>query len=521
MIQLRKDYLYSPIKKFIISDIVTFFPIYGKIKQQIYNYFSKEEQTMKKTLTKALIDYSQSDYYPFHMPGHKRSHTLPFPNALSVDITEIDGFDNLHHPKGLIKTGMETASRLYHADYSYFLVNGSTCGILSSISAVTHPNDTILIARNSHKSAYHAAYLNQLHLHYLYPESIPNCEISGGISPEKLKKQLTASPEIKAVFLTSPTYEGVVSDISAIAKIVHNFHIPLIVDEAHGAHFGFCDAFPQSAITQGADIVIQSLHKTLPALTQTALLHQNGSLVSKARLEKFLSIYQTSSPSYLLMASIDTCLSILDAKGTKIMQDYAEKLENIQKELSICSPISLKILPKKKEYAISDIDPSKLLLFDKNKSISGKTLYQKLLQSYHLQCEMYMGSYVLALTSCMDTSEGFLKLLSAVKEMNLKSTQTTISSANKIPPLPQLQQFKLKTILSIAESEHYPTRSIPLTDGQNKISADFIYLYPPGIPLVVPGECFSDKILEQILWYQNHGFEVLGVQNQKINIINL
>ena len=288
---------------------------------------------MNKTLIETLIQYNQSSYYPFHMPGHKRNSTLPFPDALSIDITEIDGFDNLHHPKGLLKTRMEYASKLYHADNSYFLINGSTCGILSAISAVTHTGDTILIARNSHKSVYHAAYLNQLHLIYLYPESISNCEINGGISPEKLKQQLLNSPEIKAVFLTSPTYEGIVSDITTIAEIVHMFHIPLIIDEAHGAHFGFCDAFPQSAITQGADLVIQSLHKTLPALTQTALLHQKGNFVCKTRLEKFLSIYQTSSPSYLLMASIDYCLTILE-NGEKLMQEYANRLTITRKKLS-------------------------------------------------------------------------------------------------------------------------------------------------------------------------------------------
>lgn len=475
---------------------------------------------MNQTLTEALIHHSQSDYYPFHMPGHKRNPIFSLPDTLSIDITEIDGFDNLHHPEGLIKSGMEQAAKLYHADASYFLVNGSTCGILSAISAVTHPGDTILIARNSHKSAYHAAYLNQLHLIYLYPESIPGCEINGGISPEKLKQQLIESPEIKAVFLTSPTYEGIVSDITSIAKIVHMFHIPLIVDEAHGAHFGFCNAFPQSAITQGADLVIQSLHKTLPALTQTALLHQKGSLISIKRLERFLSIYQTSSPSYLLMASIDRCLTILK-NGKELMQDYAKRLNYIREELSTYHPIFLEVINKNKENAVFDVDNSKLLLSCKEYFLSGKVLYQLLQNQYHLQCEMYMGSYVLAMTSCMDTNEGFFRLLSAIKELNQCSKQW-IPSTPFLPNIPpQLQQFQLKTILSIAESDQYSSIPIPLEEAQDKISANFIYLYPPGIPFVVPGECFSKKILQQIIWYQTHGFEVLGIENRKINIINL
>lgn len=474
---------------------------------------------MNKTLTEALTTYTQSDYYPFHMPGHKRNHTLASFDILSMDITEIDGFDNLHHAKGLIKAGMERAARLYHADASYFLVNGSTCGILSAISAVTYPGDTILMARNSHKSAYHAAYLNQLHINYIYPEPMPKCEINGGISPEKIKKQLTDFPEIKAVFLTSPTYEGIVSDIAAIAEIVHTFHIPLIVDEAHGAHFGFCDTFPQSAVTQGADLVIQSLHKTLPALTQTALLHQNGSLVSKSRLEKFLNIYQTSSPSYLLMASIDSCLTLLETKGRILMEDYSKKLQDFRKEISTCHFIFLEDIHKSKENEVFTVDNSKLLLSCRNQKMSGKTLYHELRKHYHLQCEMYMGSYVLAMTSCMDTAEGFSRLLTALKEIDKKLEAFTwqeIHTKYFLPP-----QFQLETVFSIAESETYPSIWVPLEKAKDRISADFIYLYPPGIPFTVPGERFSGEVLHQIVWYQKHGFDVIGTNQMQVCVLEL
>ena len=473
---------------------------------------------MNKTLTEALIAYTQSDYYPFHMPGHKRNHVFSF-DTFSMDITEIDGFDNLHHAEGFIKAGMEKAAKLYHADASYFLVNGSTCGILSAISAVIHPGDMILMARNSHKSAYHAAYLNQLHIHYIYPESIPNCEINGGISPEKIKKKLTDFPEIKAVFLTSPTYEGVVSDVAAIAEIVHSFHIPLIIDEAHGAHFGFCDTFPQSAVTQGADLVIQSLHKTLPSLTQTALLHQHGSMVSKSRLEKFLNIYQTSSPSYLLMASIDSCLTLLETKGKLLMEEYSKKLLDFRKEISTCHSIFLEDIHKNSENEVFTVDNSKLLLSCKNQNMSGKRLYQELREHYHLQCEMCMGNYVLAMTSCMDTAEGFSRLLAALKEIDKKLEQCTLQeTCTKYVPMPQIH---LETVFSIAESEIYPSKWVSLEKAKNRISADFIYLYPPGIPFVVPGERFSSEVLHQIIWYQEHGFDVFGINKKHVCVIEL
>ena len=220
------------------------------------------------------------------------------------------------------------------------------------------------------------------------------------------------------------------------------------------------------------------------------------------------------------MASIDYCLTILE-NGEKLMQEYANRLTITRKKLSTYTPISLETINKTKENAVFDVDNSKLLLSCKQSPISGKALYQLLQNKYHLQCEMYMGSYVLAMTSCMDTEEGFSRLLSAVKEINQKSVPQIKSNLRHSNSFFQLQQFRLKTILSIAESEHYSSTQIPIEEAQDKISAEFIYLYPPGIPFVVPGECFSKEILQQILWYQTHGFEILGIEKGKLKIINL
>jgi len=498
----------------------------------------EKESLMEKTLTESLIEYGQSDYYPFHMPGHKRNHSLPSFDPLSMDITEIDGFDNLHHPKGLIQSGMKKAAKLYHAERSYFLINGSTCGILSSICAATHPGDTILMARNSHQSAYHAAYLNQLHIIYLYPEFISDCEINGGISSEKVKQKLIAFPQIKAVFLTSPTYEGIVSDIAKIAEIVHSFQIPLIVDEAHGAHFGFHKFFPKSAVTCGADLVIQSLHKTLPAFTQTALLHCNGTLIEQTRLESYLNIYQTSSPSYLLMASIDSCINLLEAKGKELMEAYAKKLTTFQEELSTNHFIFLQNIHKTKENSIYDVDKSKLLLScqvsknffpNRKKAIPklqglGMTLYYLLKEHYHLQCEMYMGNYVLAMTSFMDTEEGFSRLSSALKEID-KKIEGNFTKQNSHPISYKwnfpYSQITAENVLTIAQSQEYPFEQIPLAEAKQRICKDFIYLYPPGIPFIVPGERISPDILQQIIQYQQQGFEIHGLVNGSIRVIKI
>ena len=222
-------------------------------------------------LEQKLNELEQSDIYPFHMPGHKRAF-LPFANPYAIDITEIEGFDNLHHATGILQEAQQKAADLYGAKKTYYLVNGSTCGLLAAISAAVPRGGKILVARNCHKAVYHAMYLRQLVPVYLYPEDTAY-GIQGQVTPQMVRKQLEQTPDIRAVVITSPTYDGVVSDVQNIADIVHAYGIPLIVDEAHGAHFGFSPEFPENATRLGADAVIMSVHKTLPAFTQTALLH--------------------------------------------------------------------------------------------------------------------------------------------------------------------------------------------------------------------------------------------------------
>ena len=282
-------------------------------------------------LYKKLESYGQSDYYPFHMPGHKRNRASSADDFLfERDITEISGFDNLHHAEGILKDAMDEAAAIYGTDRSWYLVNGSTCGILSAVFATTENGGKILTARNCHKAVYHAICLNRLEAEYLYPEEITEFGINGGIRAEDVRKALEKDAmhcagnsgdvrgkitKIQAVLITSPTYEGVVSDIRAIADAAHEYGIPLIVDEAHGAHLEYadqCHSFPKSALEYGADIVIQSLHKTLPCFTQTAILHVKGKLVDQDRISRYLSMFQTSSPSYLFMAGMERCLKFME-----------------------------------------------------------------------------------------------------------------------------------------------------------------------------------------------------------------
>ncbi len=308
-----------------------------------------------------LLQYQSSEMYPFHMPGHKRRKD-DFANPFLIDITEIEGFDNLHHAEGILKDAQDRAAALYHSEETYFLVNGSTCGILAAVSACMTRGGKILMARNCHKAAYHAAYLRGLDIEYLYPEKEDIFGINGGIHEDIVERALEEFQDIQAVMITSPTYDGVVSNVEKIAQIVHRKGIPLIVDEAHGAHFGFHEYFPKSSVEMGADLVIHSLHKTLPSLTQTALLHVNGNRVDRECLRRFLDIYQTSSPSYVFMAGMDSCVCLLEKRGGELFESLRRNLEVFYKQTESLGCIYLANHGLMGKSGIHDFDRSKLVI---------------------------------------------------------------------------------------------------------------------------------------------------------------
>lgn len=463
-------------------------------------------------LYRELKNYSQKDYYPFHMPGHKRNpFSVDGEFPFDRDITEIEGFDNLHHPEEILKEAQEAVSRLYGSIESFYSINGSTAALLSAVSSAVKRGGRILMARNCHKAVYHGLYLRDLKPIYIYPEIEPEFGINGGIKPENVEKALSENPEIEACLVTSPTYDGVVSDIGKIAEICHKHGIPLIVDEAHGAHFRFSDYFPVSAADLGADLVVQSVHKTLPSMTQTALLHRCSSRVDGELLRRFLGIYQTSSPSYILMASIDACMDKLSREGEKMFPDYTKNLEHARSRLEKCTCIRL-ITPKKSAaVGIYDFDRSKLLFSTKGTSLNGKQLYQILLREFHLQMEMESENYVLALTAVGDTREGFLRLCEAVEEIDRRE-----SLKNKTGERISAGEFScisLKQRMSVAEAMESPAVSCSLEESIGRVSAEFVYLYPPGIPILVPGEEITGLFIRNMRRYMKQGLAVQGLKD--------
>lgn len=456
-----------------------------------------------------LRDYAKSDYYPFHMPGHKR-RLGEFMNPIETDITEIEGFDNLHHAEGILKEAQERAAAVYGSENTYFLVNGSTAGILGAVSACTSIGGKILMARNCHKAVYHSVLIRELDAVYIYPQQEQGIGLNCGLSPEKIREMLITAPDIQAVIITSPSYDGVVSDVEKIADICHTYQKPLIVDEAHGAHFGFHPYFPKNSIGKGADIVIHSLHKTLPAFTQTGLIHLNGSLVDRAVLERYLGIYQTSSPSYLLMAGVDQCIRMLEESGDRLFGEFVENLEQFRRKASELQMVGL---AGKEELAgekdVADLDLSKLILYIKNGSMSGNELYEELLQRYHLQLEMAAGDYALALTSIGDTREGFDRLYQALEEIDRRLLAQDSAQLEKR----SYAGMDNQTEMPVCRAVERKMERILLENATGRIAGEFVYLYPPGIPLIVPGEKISGEFVENVLQYREKGFSLQGMKD--------
>lgn len=465
-------------------------------------------------LYQKLEKYAKSDFYPFHMPGHKR-RIGEMINPYRIDITEITGFDDLHHAEGVIKKCEEKAAVLYKAEETHFLVNGSTCGILSAISGSVKHGGKIAVARNCHKSVYHGILLNELDVSYLYPEYIEEYGMNGGIMPKEVERLLQEENDIEAVMITSPTYEGIVSDVETIAKIVHSKNIPLIVDEAHGAHFYFHDKFPKGALQCGADIVINSVHKTLPSFTQTALLHINGKIADREKIRKYLAIYQSSSPSYLLMSGISQCMELMQHKGKELLEELYQKLEKfyqINDELKNFHIISNNI---KKHESIYDFDISKLVISVKDTCITGGELLEMLHEKYHIELEMSAPAYALAMTSVGDKEEGFWRLSEALleldKEMNGKSREIHILK----------QSIVSKAVYKISEAEEMETGLVSIQESCGNVSGEFVYMYPPGIPILCPGEMITEEIYSLLMEYRKTGVHLKGMEDKKAEMLKV
>lgn len=499
---------------------------------------------LKKYLTQGIEEYINKDNKPWHMPGHKRknisfvtddkntqvSQTAAInPDrisvdavlnyAMSMDLTEVDGTDDLHHPESIIKESQEELARVYGTFASYYLVNGSTCGILSAIAACYDDTDKrrIIVADNCHKSVYNAVQLLKLEPVFVTPEpvgyddfwfkdNVKVPDIEGFICPEKLKSICEQFDNISAMVLSSPNYYGVVSDIAAISKILKSYGIKLIVDEAHGAHLPFMSNnlyIPKSAIYLGADIVVQSLHKTLPALTQTAILHVMDKALDKA-VKKYKSIFMSSSPSYVLMTSME------NAVVWACENDYSEYISNLLQFRKRVSKLkNIHILEKKdiKGSATFYYDATRIVLWatDRdNRNINGELLATLLSDYGNIVCEMSgIDSVVLISTPC-DSSEDF------------KQLADTLCSLDE--NIEGLEEYDIvdDNLAKVHFDNHAVYDKTVILDKLNQLVdkpvPDNIYVYPPGSYILLSGEILTHEKRDLLVKYIEAGKKLRGLE---------
>lgn len=417
---------------------------------------------------------SKLNTYPFHMPGHKRNEKFNITGAWS-DITEMNGFDNLHCPKGILSELEKDISNLFGYKKSIISVNGSTCGILSAICAVCEKGEKIIIARNCHKSVYDACFLQELDVIYLEPEFIDELGVYGRINQKTVDNALKENSDAKAIVITSPTYEGIVSEIKC--------EIPLIVDAAHGAHFGFAEWLPKKA---DGDIIIQSLHKTLPCLTQTAVVHINNEGYFR-KVKMYMDIFETSSPSYVLLSSVDICVDFLKA-CREAFEKYKSLIDGFYKRVKKIENISV--------YPNDDL--TRLII--SAKGYTGAELAEHL-RNNKIEPEGATLNFVILISTVADTQKGFELLYNALSSIEKRSDIKRFTKKITIP------QKRYKS------SESEKAVATPLEKSVGKICAAYIFAYPPDVPIIIPGEIISEEIISYIRLCLENGVNMISDDN--------
>lgn len=395
------------------------------------------------------------------MPGHKRNGKFGIIGS-EIDITEIDGFDNLHNPKDCLLELEERFASIYNCKKSIISINGTTCGILAAISAICNKSDKIIIARNCHKSVYNACFINQLRVEYIYPCTVSEFNCFGQITQSQIDDAVKNHPDAKAIVITSPTYEGIVSSVES--------PIPLIVDCAHGAHFVCSNDFPAYP---KADIVISSLHKTLPALTQSAVVNiYNEKYIYN--IKKYMDIYETSSPSYVLLSSIEKCADFVENNKCNC---YIELLRQFRNNVIALENIEI----------LDNDDISRICI--KSKTLNGNQLADILRNEYNIEPEMSCNDYVILISTVADDKYAIDMLFDALKGVNnCCHNKTEFVSLSYTKPEKAKESFEV-------DSNFHETK---LDDALNNICAEYVYAYPPGIPILVPGEIIDKNIIDYI-----------------------
>lgn len=443
-----------------------------------------------RPLIEALTKFKEANPISFHVPGHKGGILSGLPTelrtALQYDFTELEGLDDLHEPSGVIEEAQQKLSSLYGSDRSFFLVNGSTVGNLAMVYAACREGETVIVQRNAHKSIFHAIELTGARPVFVSPVWDVSTKTAGTVTTAQVGKALKAYPEAKAVILTYPTYYGLTgTELEETIKICHTYGVPVLVDEAHGAHFVVGEPFPRSALEMGADVVVHSAHKTLPAMTMASFLHVRSDFIAVEKVARYLGMLQSSSPSYLLMASLDDARAYAESYNEEDKKLFAEQRVAFIKRLKFIQGLQM----------VETDDPLKLILriegysgFDIQKKLEAEGIYGEIADPYQVLFVLPL----LKVGSIYPFDEICEKIKNAVACLD---GLDRIISTVEAPPLGEGLSCLAYTSEEVANMEE---EWIPYVDSVGRVAADSIIPYPPGIPLLIAGEIVKDEHVQTL-----------------------
>ncbi|WP_042456011.1 aminotransferase class I/II-fold pyridoxal phosphate-dependent enzyme [Neobacillus dielmonensis] len=478
----------------------------------------------KTPLFSGLLEHAKKNPVQFHIPGHKKGvgmdpdfrHFIG-DNALSIDLINISPLDDLHHPKGMIKQGQELAAEAFGADYTFFSVQGTSGAIMTMVMAVCGPGEKIIVPRNVHKSVMSAIVFSGAIPVFIHPEIDENLGISHGITTESVEHALEQHPDAKGLLVINPTYFGISADLKKIVEIAHSYNVPVLVDEAHGVHIHFHDRLPLSAMQAGADIAATSVHKLGGSLTQSSILNVREGRVSIKHVQSILSMLTTTSTSYLLLASLDTARKQLATKGTELIDKTIHLAQLIRKrinEIDHLYCVGEEILGTKAAF---DYDPTKLIISVKDLGLTGFEVEQWLRERYNIEVELSDLYNILCIITFGDTEYEANLLVKALTELSREFEHR----AEKTEPVQVLLPEIPVLALTPRDAFYSETEIIPFEESEGRIIAEFVMVYPPGIPIFIPGEIITKENLHYIRKNLEAGLPVQGPEDDELKTIHV
>jgi lysine decarboxylase len=471
-----------------------------------------------------LLEHIKKNPIQFHIPGHKKGAGMDpefrdfiGENALAMDLINIGPLDDLHHPKGIIKRAQELAAEAFGADYTFFSVQGTSGAIMAMIMSVAGPGDKIIVPRNVHKSVMSAIVFSGATPIFIHPEIDKELGISHGITPEAVEKALKQHPDAKGVLVINPTYFGIAGDLKKIVEIAHSYHVPVLVDEAHGVHIHFHEDLPLSAMQAGADMAATSVHKLGGSLTQSSILNVREGLVSAKHVQAILSMLTTTSTSYLLLASLDVARKWLATQGREQFEktiQLAEKTRQQINEIPYLYCVGKEILGTEATY---DYDPTKLTISVKELGLTGYDVEKWLREMYNIEVELSDLYNILCLITPGDTERETNALVNALRHL---SEQFRHQAAKGVKPkvlLPDIPALALTP----RDAFYAETEVVPFEESAGRIIAEFIMVYPPGIPIFIPGEIITQENLNYIKKNLEVGLPVQGPEDDTLQTLRV